>query len=622
MFRVLFCCAAAGCLLLAATPVGAGELGPAAERIAVASETRAAGEAVALAKLQRARVRREAGEDRIAVILEPRPGRHPRDLDDASIAALGGRVEARSRSFVRVWVAPRRLRALAGHPDVALVRLPAIPQAQGFGSIESESVALTRADELQAAGYSGAGVRAAVVDLGFNNLDATILAGELPASTVVVTLPGQSAAYVKSGDKHGVGVAEQLVDMAPGVDLYVLRTDDEVDFQNAGDYLATHGIDVAVHSVGWTNFSYYDDTGPISAVVNDLHDNYGVFWVNSAGNSAHMHWRGPWTDDDGNRLLEFEPGVEQLAINGTTGEVCIFLNWDQYGQSADNLDLYIVNGLGQRFTSSTNAQIGAQDPEEWLCFQADSEVPPFAIEVERARNASPPAGLDLTLFSFYNGLSPFVREASFMDPAPAHGSYTVCAIAQDVYADPSPSPRGFSSRGPTNDGRMKPDLCAPDGTSSLNYGTAVGTSFSAPVVAGAAALLLELNPGLGPDALATWLDSLALDTFDAGWDGATGYGRLMLGVFDLPQCSDGFDNDGDGAIDLADPGCGGDPNALNESPQCNDGVDNDNDGYIDLADPGCNGDPTRRESPACGLGFELAPLGALLLLRRRRRRSD
>jgi len=58
-----------------------------------------------------------------------------------------------------------------------------------------------------------------------------------------------------------------------------------------------------------------------------------------------------------------------------------------------------------------------------------------------------------------------------------------------------------------------------------------------------------------------------------------------------PQCDDGIDNDGDGLIDLADPGCvdvndddEADPVAF---PACSDGVDNDGDGLIDLADPGC-----------------------------------
>lgn len=82
------------------------------------------------------------------------------------------------------------------------------------------------------------------------------------------------------------------------------------------------------------------------------------------------------------------------------------------------------------------------------------------------------------------------------------------------------------------------------------------------------------------------------------------------------QCSDGIDNDGDGLVDAADPGChtDGDPNNPasfdptdnNEGDdggtagsgdegddgaddaQCSDGRDNDGDGLIDEDDPGCH----------------------------------
>jgi len=55
-----------------------------------------------------------------------------------------------------------------------------------------------------------------------------------------------------------------------------------------------------------------------------------------------------------------------------------------------------------------------------------------------------------------------------------------------------------------------------------------------------------------------------------------------------PACSDGFDNDADGRADLADPDCGGVASQISEAPV----------------------------APACGLGFEIAPL--LLLLGRLR----
>jgi uncharacterized repeat protein (TIGR03806 family) len=96
---------------------------------------------------------------------------------------------------------------------------------------------------------------------------------------------------------------------------------------------------------------------------------------------------------------------------------------------------------------------------------------------------------------------------------------------------------------------------------------------------------------------------------------------------DPPDCANGLDDDGDGAVDGDDLGCGA--SSTVEDPPCSDGLDNDGDGFVDWdgaglgdADPQCQGEPWRREKQGCGLGFE----GALAVLLwagvRRRRRPD
>jgi uncharacterized repeat protein (TIGR01451 family) len=76
------------------------------------------------------------------------------------------------------------------------------------------------------------------------------------------------------------------------------------------------------------------------------------------------------------------------------------------------------------------------------------------------------------------------------------------------------------------------------------------------------------------------------------------------GVYQPPRvaCQDGIDNDGDGAIDLADFGCGNNPNGVDEGAvkaQCQDGLDNDGDGLIDYPeDPACESKQDNDESPA------------------------
>ena len=67
-------------------------------------------------------------------------------------------------------------------------------------------------------------------------------------------------------------------------------------------------------------------------------------------------------------------------------------------------------------------------------------------------------------------------------------------------------------------------------------------------------------------------------------------------------CTDGVDNDGDGLVDLEDPGCDGpddeDERGSLQTQACSDGADNDDDGLIDLDDPGCEDSSDDDESNA------------------------
>jgi subtilisin family serine protease len=88
----------------------------------------------------------------------------------------------------------------------------------------------------------------------------------------------------------------------------------------------------------------------------------------------------------------------------------------------------------------------------------------------------------------------------------------------------------YSSRGPTKDGRRKPDLVAPDNMTTSSYISQafVGTSASAPYVAGCAALIMEIfgdDPDL--DTGRVLLES-ATDLGPPGPDNTYGYGLVNL----------------------------------------------------------------------------------------------
>lgn len=108
--------------------------------------------------------------------------------------------------------------------------------------------------------------------------------------------------------------------------------------------------------------------------------------------------------------------------------------------------------------------------------------------------------------------------------APSDGDSVIAVGA--VYSDKSIV--GFSSRGPSYDGRIKPDVMAmgsgvyhASGTGKLGYTYGGGTSYSCPQVAGVAALILAAHPELTPmqvrDALRETADQALNPNNDFGW---------------------------------------------------------------------------------------------------------
>ncbi len=102
------------------------------------------------------------------------------------------------------------------------------------------------------------------------------------------------------------------------------------------------------------------------------------------------------------------------------------------------------------------------------------------------------------------------------------------------------------------------------------------------------------NYGVGMDLNTGKFSGWAWGSDIVGWISfsGSGYGVSCLNcgsTSSLPQCSDGIDNDGDGLVDMNDPGCASpsDNSEANSLPQCSDGIDNDGDGLVDMNDPGC-----------------------------------
>ena len=140
------------------------------------------------------------------------------------------------------------------------------------------------------------------------------------------------------------------------------------------------------------------------------------------------------------------------------------------------------------------------------------------------------------------------------------GSYTTTQnlTLQGGVENNLPYPEGqhsqFSNRGPSVDGRLKPDVCAPGAqvVSALNsnygyseglvvthevngekyyYGAMIGTSMASPHVAGIVALWLEANPQLTPDDVRDVLDHSVIRDEYTGATSNHEYGRGKIDAY-------------------------------------------------------------------------------------------
>lgn len=413
----------------------------------------------------------------------------------------GGRDVATAGALLRADLPLSMLRAVSLHPDVVRLRLPQRPQP---AEIVSAGVALTRADAFrQRAGVDGSGVKVGILDSDFRYLDRA-LRTELPGE-VVLTDSVQNYPDAEDDNGHGTACAEIVRDMAPGATLVLARVRDEVGFLQAVQQLQAHGVHVISASFTYPNveapdgFGYYAWHADQAALQ--------ATWVNSAGNYAEAHHESVAADGDGDGLLELG-GTEMLPLEVPAGRSWVSIRWDERrAQAGEDYDLLVVTdefAANPAITTdnpavvavSADVQDGDDWPIEWADVESEERRRLYAVVVKKTPGPLPPA----RRFS--------VMTRGWIDPAyltpamsvvtPADGRRVLAVAAID---SASGGLRGYSSRGPTLDGRVKPDLAGPDGVDTWTRGLFTGTSAAAPHVAGAAALILSREPGLSPTQL-------------------------------------------------------------------------------------------------------------------------
>ncbi|OQY24088.1 MAG: hypothetical protein B6I34_03935 [Anaerolineaceae bacterium 4572_32.1] len=439
------------------------------------------------------------------------------------IAALGGQIETGNGPWTQALVPLEALPDLANTPGLLFVRRPWQP----LPLTSSEGVTLTLAHAWPGAGLGGQGVKVGVLDVGFLGYTNRINEGELPSGVITKSFVGDGSEldfWGHPATQHGTACAEVVHDMAPAAQLYLVNAGTEVEWSDAVDWLLAQEVDVISFSAGWPLGGPGDGTGTLSEKVSELVGD-GVLWVNAAGNNARRHWMGLWNGPHSGGWHSFGPTDETNEITVTGGlQIQIGLRWDDsWGASDNDYDLFLFDSSLKEVARSENIQDGDDDPLEIIAYS----VPAFGVYHVAIAKQSGAQTRTLELFSYYHDFHYQTISSSLVVPADSPGSLTVGATywQDDALED-------FSSQGPTRDGRIKPDLAAPDGVSvsAEPYSDGFyGTSASAPHVAGAAALVLDAFPTFSPTQTLNWLQDRAIDLGAAGTDNAYGAGRLNLG---------------------------------------------------------------------------------------------
>ena len=485
-------------------------------------------------------------QNTVVVILVPHLGQASASIDTSSLATLGGRVLAQSKSLMRVSVPMSSLLAVSELPGVRFVRRPYRPHAQE--ETWSEGGWLIKAYDNYFEGVIGQGVKVAVIDGGFKGADN--LLGDMPAFWPY----DYTGEGIYAGESvHGTACAEIIHDMAQEAELYLHKVEDLVDLENAKDRCIQDGVDIISHSGLWLGTGIGDGKGIACDIVNDAADK-GILWVNAAGNSAKSHYYQPWSDSDSDGYHNFKGEDETLAFEAEEGtEISVYLTWNDWPETRDNYDLYLYfsdpsGGLERDpVAGSTNIQSDfGGEPVEWIEYNAERSGK-YHIVIYKSQEAR---SRRLKIWSLNRNIdfeysSP---ERSIGIPADAEGAMSVGAIYHADYDLGTFSLlfgdriEGYSSRGPTLDGRIKPELMAPTGVSTVSYGSDgfFGTSAAAPHVAGAAALIKSANPSSSRTQLWDALIAATVDIGTRGRDNDSGYGKLVLPIMQIstsPQIS-------------------------------------------------------------------------------------
>lgn len=331
---------------------------------------------------------------------------------------------------------------------------------------------------------------------------------------------------------------------APDADLYLYKIRTPLGVYPTQNSIAAilRAVEVESHifSRSISGWGVYMDGSEAIAQAFDHAFSQGTLCFNSAGNqgaaSLHASAEIPPGQTD---IVEFR--FENTSETSTwTTPVGIRVIWRDDDPADRNIDVAVLNlDAGESFEEAFQGT--SNRGTEAKRYLLTPNLPPKNTKVYQLEVTNTASAGDTPKVHFYSVTS---SQGTFVDADPQYtlrsgpDADTVIAVGAWVhrrswtnyqgsgfsFGETEQETASFSSRGPRIDGVMKPEITAPgsvvittadsnvlpsdafrisndgsgDGTGPTNYRAIQGTSFSCPVAAGAAALLVEADPTLHP----------------------------------------------------------------------------------------------------------------------------
>lgn len=447
------------------------------------------------------------------------------------------------------------------------------------------------ADKIWQAGYTGTGVKIAVLDSGLDDFyDGTDLPttyerkdySNYPISTddgvqntvsghgthVTGSVLGKGTLSNSHSSLNGTGPFKGA---APGADLVFLKIGSDANSNASDDAMigaveaavTTYNADIITMSYGgWDGF--HDGSSPVEQKF-DWAVAQGVTCFVSAGNNAALsrHFSGT------------------VPANGSTDFITVNLNDGQYSSYYASFNLVYADGIArsgldlQYFNSGFNliprTRFGASESSRGTDQEYFQSTNGLTTNTYYLKVVNPSGqAVDFHLYELNGG--GFVRFASpdpfYTTGHPANADHVIAVgayVSRFSWVDATGVTRSFtgqnqqhsianfSSRGPRIDGVQKPEIVGPGSgiislmdtdvttnanlkitnsgviNTTINYSVNQGTSMACPLVAGAAALYLQKHPGATPAIIKNALITNTSKSVTEAYPNATwGYGKLDI----------------------------------------------------------------------------------------------